>query len=295
MSNTRTEDFALDIDGARITGIRAKAVNGEGAGKPVIVAVHGGTYTSRYFDVPGHSLIDRASAAGFDIIAIDRPGYGGSTALPDAPDLIQKNADYLEPLVPALIADFGRAGAPVFMIGHSIGGAITISIAAREPAWSLVGIAVSGVGQKTPSESAAAYAQFPETYFVEMPTPVKDQIMFGPPETLAEGMPAISHVANTHCPLNELLDITGGWQERLAGIAARVRVPVHVRQGEFEALWLLSQDLVDDFAAMFSSAGRVDAGIYPKAGHCIDFHLCAGAFQDEQLAFAQSVTAARPA
>ena len=43
---------------------------------PLIVAIHGGTYTSAYFDVPGYSLLDRADASGVPIIAPDRPGYG---------------------------------------------------------------------------------------------------------------------------------------------------------------------------------------------------------------------------
>lgn len=293
MSEPTIEIFETAVDGGVITGLRVRAADGQGARKPLILAVHGGTYTGKYFDVPGHSLMERAAARGFDVIAIDRPGYGGSTALPDAPDLIQKNAEYLLPRVPALLSDFGRDGAPVFVIGHSIGGAITVSMAALQPDWNLSGIAVSGVGLKTPPESAAAYAQFPKTYFVELPTPMKDQVMFGPAETQGDGMPDASHVANTHCPLNELLDITGGWQGRVAHVASKVRVPVHTRQGEHEALWLTSPALVDDFAALFTGSGQVDAGLVKDAGHCIDYHRVGAAFQDSQLDFAEAVASAR--
>lgn len=41
---------------------------------PLVIAIHGGTYTSTYFDVPGYSLLDRAAALGIPSIAIDRPG-----------------------------------------------------------------------------------------------------------------------------------------------------------------------------------------------------------------------------
>lgn len=44
---------------------------------PLVVAVHGGGYTSAYFDVPGYSLLDRAAGLGVPVIAVDRPGYGG--------------------------------------------------------------------------------------------------------------------------------------------------------------------------------------------------------------------------
>ena len=289
MTNTDVQSFEVAVEGGTLTGLWARGDGG--ADKPLILAIHGGTYSGRYFNVPGHSLMERATAQGFDVIAIDRPGYGGSTALPDAADLIQKNADYLTPRIPALLEAFGRSDAQVFIIGHSIGGAITISIAANQPDW-LTGIAVSGVGLKTPPESAMAYAQFPDVYFVELPSAVKDQLMFGPAETLRTGMPLTSHEANTHCPLNELKDITGGWQTRLHDLCAKVTVPVQTKQGQHEALWLIDGTLVDDFGACFTASPRVDVGTVADAGHCIDYHKVGGAFQDGQLAFALSTVTA---
>ena len=50
-------------------------------GAPLVIALHGGTYTSEYFDIPGYSLLDRAEAAGVPVIALDRPNYGGSSPL----------------------------------------------------------------------------------------------------------------------------------------------------------------------------------------------------------------------
>ena len=50
-----TKALALDVDGHRITGIS----NETGADDlPLIVALPGGSYTSAYFDVPGHSLLE---------------------------------------------------------------------------------------------------------------------------------------------------------------------------------------------------------------------------------------------
>lgn len=285
MTKTDIQPFEVAVEGGTLTGLWARAdLAGE---RPLILAIHGGTYTAQYFHVPGHSLLERAVDQGFDIIAIDRPGYGGSTALENAPDLIQKNADYLTPRVPALLSAFGRVSAPIFIIGHSIGGAITISMAAAQPSW-LTGIAVSGVGLKTPPESAMAYAQFPDVYFVDLPTPMKDQLMFGPPETLHAGMPQASHGANTHCPLNELKDITGGWQDRLRALCPKVTVPVQTKQGQHEALWLTEGTLVQDFGACFTAAPRVEVAMVPEAGHCIDYHKAGAAFQDAQLAFARA-------
>ena len=60
---------------------------------PLIIAVHGGTYTSEYFDIPGHSLLDQAAALGIPIVAVDRPGYRGSSPVEQSDSIILKNAE----------------------------------------------------------------------------------------------------------------------------------------------------------------------------------------------------------
>src|ERR1700761_7362003 len=55
--------------------------------KAVIVAIHGGGTTAIYFDCPGHpsfSLLRTGAAAGFTVVALDRPGYGSSAPYPEA-------------------------------------------------------------------------------------------------------------------------------------------------------------------------------------------------------------------
>ena len=239
--------------------------------------------------MPGYSLIDRAAEAGFDIVAPDRPGYGTSTALEDAPDLIQKNAEHLDRVMPALLGTIRDPGSPVVLIGHSIGGAIVVSTAALRPRWSLVGLSVSGVGLATPPESAEAYAMLPQQYLVDLPAPMKDQVMFGPRDSHPADMPGASHVANTTVPRSELTDITGDWPRRLREQAAKVQVPVHYRQGEHEKLWLVDARMVEAFGALFTAAAEVDARLVAGTGHCIDFHNAGPAFQQEQLAFADKL------
>ena len=58
--------------------------------------------------------------------------------------------------------------------------------------------------------------------------------------------------------------------------------------GEFDHLWVTSQDEIDEFRAGFTSAASVDAALQLGSGHCIDFHLPSGEFQDSQLAFAKA-------
>jgi pimeloyl-ACP methyl ester carboxylesterase len=269
------------------------------AGAPLVVALPGGTYTSVYFDVPGQSLLDTAEAVGVPVIAVDRPGYLGSTKaeVETGGSIILRNAELLDHLIGELWDAYG-AGAPgVVIIGHSIGGAVTTAIAARQPSWPLLGIAVSGCLVRVPVESGSAWAALPDLEFVELPGPVKDFVMYGPDWTHAAALPAAGHAADAPVPKAELLDITGGWVERMPSVAAQVRVPVHTRQGEFDKLWISDDDQVAEFKSAFANAPWVDSRLVPNAGHCIDFHLAGRAFQLEQLAFAleAALHAKRPA
>ena len=115
---------------------------------------------------------------------------------------------------------------------------------------------------------------------------MKDQVMFGPAGTYADDMPAASHPSNTSVPKVELLDITGGWIESRADVCGRVTVPVHHRQGEFDALWVTNQDEIDEFRSGFGASPSVDTALQPGSGHCIDFHLPGEQFQAAQLDFA---------
>ena len=99
-------------------------------------------------------------------------------------------------------------------------------------------------------------------------------------------MPAASHVANAPVPRAELVDIVGGWQQQAADVCARVRVPVHYRQGEHDQLWVVDRGEIDAFAARFTAAPYVDAAMVRHTGHCMDFHAVGAALHLQQLGFA---------
>lgn len=255
---------------------------------PLVIALHGGTYTSTYFDVPGYSLLDRAAAVQLPILAIDRPGYGGSSPVTADGSIILANAEVLGHLIGELWDRYGAGTTGVVLIGHSIGGAVVSALAARRHDWPLLGIAVSGCLLEVPTESGEAWAALPDLPVVELPSHIKDFVMFGPEGTYRADMPAASHVADSPVPKAELLDITGGWIERVRATVADIAVPVHVRQGEHDRLWVTDAEQVDSFGKAFTGAPSVDARLVPSTGHCIDFHRAGAAFQLEQLAFALS-------
>ena len=250
-----------------------------------MIALPGGGYGSRYFDVEGCSLLRRGSALGVPIVALDRPGYGESTALGRAPTLMS-NAERLIEAVEILWTRGGGDAAGVVLIGHSIGAAIAVTIAALQPRWPLLGLAISGVGLRSPPEVTTAWAALPDVPMIELPAAVKQAAMFGPTWTYSADAPARSATADAPVPRSELIDIVTWWPEHALDLAGRVKAPVHYRQAEYDRLWVSDDTEVRRFAHAFSAAAEVDARLYRGSGHCIDFHRLGAAFQIEQLAFA---------
>lgn len=72
-------------DGNTLTGIHSATATDHAPSsrkKVVLVSVHGGTYNSSYFAAhPTDSLLKIANSLSIPVIAIDRPGYGGSSPL----------------------------------------------------------------------------------------------------------------------------------------------------------------------------------------------------------------------
>ena len=251
---------------------------------PLVIAVHGGTYNSTYFDVADHSLLDRAARNGIAAIAIDRYGYGGTPFIEDM-SILGQAAALRDALVTVWEEHRGEATG-VVLIGHSIGAAITLGVASDPGPLPLLGVAVSGIGVRTPGAHSEMWNSLPDLPTVEMPVPVKDQLMFGRPGSFAAVMPAASHIANSPVPKAELVDIVGGWQQHAGDTCAAVRVPVHYRQAEHDQLWIVDQSEIDAFAARFTAAPRIDAAMMRDTGHCMDFHAVGAALQLQQLGFA---------
>ena len=271
---------------AGLSGRHVPRIGSGGAPHPLVVALHGGTYSSRYFDVPGYSLLARAAALEIPVLAPDRSGYGESPLLPNGGGTLRDNADFLAGAIGDGWRAHGAGAAGIVLIGHSIGGGIALMIAAQALDWPLLGVAVSGVGLHTPDESRAAWAALPDMVHVDLPPPVKDQVMFGPPGSYAGDMPGLSHLADAPVPRTEIVDIVETWHLDAPDVLARIRVPVHYRQAEFDRLWIVDDGEVSGFARALGASPRVDWAMQRGAGHCIDFHLDGVGFQVQQLGFA---------
>jgi len=276
--------------GMTFAGRRRQAEIAGTSDVPLVIAVHGGGYTSAYFDVPGHSLLDRAAGLGVPIIAVDRPGYGGSSSVSSDGSVFLANAAALDHLIAELWERYGTGTAGVFLIGHSIGVPISMAIAARKPRWPLLGMALSGCLLRVPERLAGIWAAAPGLT-LDSPIEQKATRMFGPQWTRPDAMPEASYFANVPVLRSELVESATSWPETYRSIAPQIAVPVQLRHGEFDGLWITENEQVAEFAAGLTSSPWVDADFFPSAGHAIDYHRVGAAFQVGQLAFALNCAA----
>jgi len=293
MSSSTTQQ-ASDLFGG-LSGRHRLPAGAVAPDTPLVVAIHGGTYTSAYFDVPGASLMEKAAACGIPVVAPDRPGYVGSPILPPGEGTVRGQAKALTKALHDAWQRYGAGTSGMVLIGHSIGGAIAATIASEPDGLPLIGLAVSGVCMNTPPEHKPMWEQLPEVPIVEIPPEAKAQFMFGPEGSYEPDMPAHStRIAGAGAPKAELVDIVSTWSANAPSTLAKIKVPVHYRQAELDHLWICGQAEVDSFARALGNAPRVDAAMMRGTGHCIDFHRVGRPLQLQQLAFALQCAAELP-
>ncbi len=289
--------FSLTLaNGNIITGSNHFPTSSSGsriAALPLIVAVHGGTYTSDYFDADDdHTLRHISQALGVPVIAIDRPGYRGTSALPPTPaesTFIQEQGTYLHKhILPFLWKTHAMnlGVSSIFLYAHSIGAAVAIvaaSLHARDgdrSAYSLSGLSISGVGSNVNTLPIEAFQKDPRDLVgisIRIPNDQKDFLMLGAAKLYDPAILKQTEKLQHDVTLEELYDINKLWRDYWRKYAADVKVPVLYTLAEFDELWNKSDQDVEDFAKGFVNAPPVEARRLLSAPHCIELSLqCSG-------------------
>ena len=298
MSVTREK---LELLGGRITGIAARPA--VPVDKPLLVYVHGGGANAAAFDIPGHSQLELAALNGFPAFALDRPGSGDSVSLGFPPDsdsgLMRANAECLLDAVGELWQQHHRASPGVVIVGCSIGGAITLHLAAlwaeqTDPSWPLLGVAVSDIGQVPPpamigawdAPSATEYAGLEQLAGkVSMPP-----MWTVPAYVLGAAGRRESFQRAVHA---ELKEVVGGWLREWSEVASAVTVPVHYRLAELDNLWVADRGHVAAFAAALRTGSPyVDAALFPGSSHVVANSVAGYEYRFQVLGFAERCAAA---
>jgi pimeloyl-ACP methyl ester carboxylesterase len=253
---------------------------------PLIVCLHGGGCTSKYFDLEGVSFVERAAGQGFEVLNLDRPGHGLSPRLSSGPELLIRNARILSDAIAEGITMLGASD--VVLVANSIGGAIAICLAAANPPW-LRGVAVASVGIRPRTTLARLVKPLRRlVYAFEVPAFAQKRAFFGPQGSYDPHVAALSS-GELRAPavLDELQEIAFWWPKNNADIAADVRVPVDAALGEFDSLWNSGVVDTDDFGRLFTASPRVRSRRIEGVGHCVDLHHAGAELHQRQLDFAR--------
>ncbi len=258
-------------------------------GAPLIVTLHGGLFTGRYFEVAGSeagAFVDIANRNGFSVLVIDRPGYGDSGQPPDDYDYaFGEQARVLDAALDNLLSRCDNP--PVVLVAHSVGGMIAFEIAARQPSWSLIGLSATGMGARIPRGGAAEQlGALPMSGVVDVPMVERENLWYGPQHTYTPSGLAAARTSYAPAPMIELTTAPKWAASRLDSVAPAITVPIYHALAEFDALWDGSPQARQLFLSKFTPQQRVHSEIIEGVGHCIDHHLIGAAIHYKQLAFA---------
>lgn len=222
--------------------------------KGTVVALHGAGMSSQYFDADGQerSFMRLASAAGLRVLALDRPGYGASAV--DFPNGVDINEQAV--LVANAIRNSNYNEGPIFLLGHSFGSKIALSIAS----WNLLPVThieISGLGY--------SYAVDPTT-IEALGSRSATRLHWGPIRCYPPGTFSIAREEIvTSTPPAEISDAVG-WPKMLRRVAPNVTCTVHACFAQYERWWRASPKDILAMSNLFPR-GVFNSTLIPGAGH----------------------------
>ncbi|MBY8862299.1 alpha/beta fold hydrolase [Nocardia sp. CA2R105] len=276
-----------DIDGVPMSALLATAP----APRAVLVALHGGATTSVYFDCPGHpelSLLRTAAAAGFTVLALDRPGYGSSREFADRFHDPQRRIDAMYAAIDQHLGPQPR-GAGIFLMAHSAGCELAARMAGHERGAGLLGLELAGTGRERHAESAALFSGVrPDVLRIRT-------LLWSParlyPADLIGGRP-IGWVGGPRYEAEAAE--AGSWADvRFPALAAPIGIPLRFTVGEYERVWRNDPEELAEVASLFTAAPRVVLNIQPNTGHNLSLGYSAAAYHLKLLSFAEECAIAR--
>ncbi|TCN49794.1 alpha/beta hydrolase family protein [Rhodococcus sp. SMB37] len=255
--------------------------------RAVIVALHGGATTSRYFDLEGRpelSLLRTAATLGYTVLAIDRPGYADSFECQERFDDPATRVDAAYGAVDALLEGCSR-GAGVFLLAHSAGCDLGLRMAADPRGASLLGVELAGTGTRKQREALEIIKRMRTT---RNRGAIRDLLWY--PEELYP--PEVRGGRSLTCitPRYEAV-VAAEWPRDFMRLAPEVRIPVRYTYAEHEKVWETDDDLRAEIKAAFLAAPRFVEHRQTGSGHNMSVGFAAAEYHRGVVAFVEACAA----
>jgi pimeloyl-ACP methyl ester carboxylesterase len=274
------------VDGVPMSALVAEAPEPTA----VIVAVHGGGTTAVYFDCPGHpsySLLRTGATRGFTVVALDRPGYGSSAPYPEAMLRPEQRVDLAYGAVDSILGQ-GPRGAGLFVLSHSGGCELALTMAADERGGDLLGVELAGTGRHW---HPAARELLKTATRQSRPAGMRE--LLWSPERLYPPAILTGVTVSPSAPAYEDQAVSNWARQDFPALAPAVRVPVQFSVAEYERVWQTDDSALTEIAALFSGAPRFTVNRQSDAGHNISLGHTAADYHAKVFSFAATCVAAR--
>jgi len=269
----------IELSHGTLAGLRS----GDGGTAGLIIGLHGGGYDANYWhsgDEDGASLLTLGAMLGFDVVAIDRPGYRGSGG--EGWPLGQQ-AEMVFDLIDRIAPNGDR---PVFLIGHSMGGILALMMAAHPRGKSLAAIDVSGVPLRYPQEMQPIIDRAAAGVLGEVPDlgdEARRWMFYGDDGTYDPAV-AVRAPGNHKVPFAEMPDAFGA-PMNLPPLMAAIAIPVQWTIGDQERSSMGGAGMLDEIRTLLPKCPRLLTSLQRASGHNISLHHVARAYHLRALAF----------
>lgn len=299
------ESFKLSLsNGTVLTGIRTVPLESVTPNRPLVVGLHGSTYSSSYFDADSkHTAAIPSIAFGVPFVSIDRPCYGDTSPtspIPEGSSFPQETGSWLHRYaLPALWSQIGKPNGCncIVLLSHSLGSMGAIIAAAthaqdEQPSYPLGGIIISGLGERLIPEMAENPASEPNVPpdQVVFPLEIKDAMMFRPgtvdPEILNHSK-RLDHPT----PLTEIASLRDVWLPTWREWAAHVAAPVMFAIAEQDCFFVGTEEHVRKCTSAFTMSERADGSWIKGAPHCMELSYWSQGWYARCFGFAMECSA----
>lgn len=276
--------------------------------RPLIVALHGGTYDCQYFDAtPVHTASISSTAFGVPFISIDRPCYGKTSSflpVPEGSDFNRETGSWLHHyILPALWTEFGIINGCncIVLLCHSfgvMGGIVAAALHGQDekPLYPLGGVIASGLGNKQ-SPFMKTAPQLHDSIgpdHVLMSLEAKDRVMFRP-GTVSQEVLNCSERLNVISPSAELRDFVQVWFNTWKNDwAANVVAPVMFFLVDDDPFFVTTEEELKSCLVAFEKSVRVDGSLVKGAPHCMELSYWSQGWYARCFGFAMECAASFP-